>query len=174
MSYYAPFAQPINYYNPSFPNALQGQNYAQQAYGNQQQNVQTQGMNQIPQTDCTMIWVLGQNEAESYPVAPNCQVVLWDKNAPTIYVKSMSSNGIPSMRTLDFTERVENAKNHAKNSVDNLGDNFVKIDDFNALRSDFLRIEGEFNKIMEKQTEISGKTTSKTKNNAQKVKDGDQ
>ena len=39
----------------------------------------------ISQPTNDMIWVLGQTEAESYPVAPNNSVVLWDKNNPTIY-----------------------------------------------------------------------------------------
>ena len=52
-----------------------------------------------------MIWVLGEVEATSYPVAPNSTVTLWDKNQPTIYVKSVNIQGVPSMRVLDFTER---------------------------------------------------------------------
>lgn len=96
MSYYAPFYTPPTYYNPNYQNGYNGQNFAN---------------NSIPQTqaqaDTTMIWVLNKNEADGYPVAPNCSVTLWDKNAPTIYVKSMSSNGVPSMRILDYTERTE-------------------------------------------------------------------
>ena len=56
-----------------------------------------------------MIWVLGEVEATSYPVAPNSTVTLWDKNQPTIYVKSVNIQGVPSMRVLDFTERTAQA-----------------------------------------------------------------
>lgn len=134
MNYYAPFMQPINF-NPNMPNGMPGQNYIPQG---QQQNSSLQCHN-----DSTMIWVLGKNEAESYPVAPNCQVVLWDKNAPTIYVKSMSANGIPNMRTLDFTERTETSQNLPVN--DNV--KYVAIDDFNALKAEFEDLKKSINNL---------------------------
>lgn len=155
MSYYAPFIQPINYYNPNIPNGIQGQNYvSQQGYNNPPQNVQQQNVAQIQQTDAAMIWVLNKNEADSYPVAPNCSVVLWDKNAPTIYVKSMSSNGIPNMRTLDFTERTETAQNQAVNIENNLNNKFVGKDDFNALRADFEELKAKYNELEHMRSEV--------------------
>lgn len=157
MSYYAPFMQPINYYNPNIPNGVQGQNYTQpHGYNSQPQNIA-----QIPQTDSAMVWVLGKNEAESYPVAPNCQVVLWDKNAATIYVKSMSANGIPNMRTLDFTEREETAQNQTVSDKNALNNKFVGIDEFNALRSEFEELRKKYNegiKIAEESKAFSKKT----------------
>lgn len=152
MSYYAPFMQPINYYNPNIPNGMQGQNFPQQ--------VQAQNVTQIPQNDASMIWVLGKNEAESYPVAPNCQVVLWDKNADTIYVKSMSANGIPNMRTLDFTERTETAQNAP---ASNDFKRFVGIDDFNTLRSEFEDLRAKYNELERKNIEKTSKNDKKTK-----------
>lgn len=152
MSYYAPFMQPINYYTPNIPNAMPGQNYPQQG--------QPQNVTQIPQNDNSMIWVLGKNEAEGYPVAPNCQVVLWDKNADTIYVKSMSANGIPNMRTLDFTERTETAQNAPAN---NDFKRFVGIDDFNALRSEFEELRAKYNELEHKNIEKTSKNDKKPK-----------
>lgn len=58
-----------------------------------------------PKGSMELLWVLNENEATSYAVAPNNTVVLWDKNNPTIYVKSADAQGVPSMRILDFTER---------------------------------------------------------------------
>lgn len=165
MNYYAPFMQPMNYYNPNIPNGIQGQNFPQQNQ-TQMNNVQ-QNMAQMPQNDSSMIWVLGKNEAESYPVAPNCQVVLWDKNAATIYVKSMSANGIPSMRTLDFTERTETAQNQAINVENNLNGKFVGIDDFKVLRSEFEELKTKYDELErmqnEKNIEKSAKTDKKSK-----------
>ena len=163
MSYYAPFMQPINYYNPNISSGMQGQNFPQQG-----QQMNNPNVAQIPQNDSSMIWVLGKNEAESYPVAPNCQVVLWDKNAPTIYVKSMSANGIPNMRTLDFTERTENVPNQAINNENDMNDKFVGKDDFNALRSEFEDLRAKYNDLIQ-HSEV--KTNTKTKNNVQKVKE---
>lgn len=167
MSYYAPFMQPINYYNPNIPNGIQGPNYPQQG----QQQMNNQNVAQIPQNDNSMIWVLGKNEAESYPVAPNCQVVLWDKDAPTIYVKSMSANGIPNMRTLDFKERTENIQNQAVNNENNLNSKFVGIDDFNALRSEFDDLRKKYNEFERIQSE---KTIEKSLKTDKKSKGGDE
>lgn len=78
-----------------------------------------------------MIWVLNENEATSYPVAPNNTVTLWDKNLPTIYIKSVNASGVPSMRILDFKERVQSIPTPAHECT--CGKNFVSIETFNAL-----------------------------------------
>lgn len=83
MNYYAPFAAP-------------------QIYGQQ-----TGWQQPYQANDTQMIFVLNRNEAESYPVAPGCTVVLWDKMCPVIYIKSVSIDRIPSIRTIDYTERTE-------------------------------------------------------------------
>lgn len=173
MSYYAPFMQPINYYNPNIPNiqnGMQGQNYTPQV---QPQNSSLPiTTSSLPgNNDNSMIWVLGKNEAESYPVAPNCQVVLWDKNAATIYVKSMSANGIPSMRTLDFTERTETAQNSPVNNTNDLSNKFVGIDEFNALRSEFDELRAKYNEL-EHTRNIQ--TEEKMKSAVKKSKGGDE
>lgn len=168
MSYYAPFMQPINYYNPNTPNGMPGQNFPQQGQ-NSSLPITTSS---LPcNNDNTMIWVLGKNEAESYPVAPNCQVVLWDKNADTIYVKSMSANGIPNMRTLDFTERAENTQNQAVRNENNLSDKFVGIEDFNALRSEFEELRVKYIELERMQIEP---TEDKPKSNVKKTKGGNE
>lgn len=56
-----------------------------------------------------LIFVLGEVEATSYPVAPNNTVVLWDKDRPTVFIKSVNAQGVPSMKVLDYTERSQNA-----------------------------------------------------------------
>ena len=91
---YAPFYR-CGYFNPMQTQTMQNMAENQGQFLPQYQQPISQPTND-------MIWVLGQTEAESYPVAPNNSVVLWDKNNPTIYVKSVNANGIPSMRTLDF------------------------------------------------------------------------
>lgn len=64
---------------------------------------------QIPQASaqygCGIIWVLGEAEARGYPVAPGNTVILWDRDNPTIYVKSADISGIPSIRAFDLVER---------------------------------------------------------------------
>ena len=58
-----------------------------------------------------IIWVSGEAGAKSYLVAPNSTVVLWDSEAKTIYVKSADASGMPSMKVIDYTERVNEPAN---------------------------------------------------------------
>ena len=81
-----------------------------------------------PSTSNDMIWVLSEVEAQSYPVAPNNSVILWDKNNDVVYIKSVNMQGVPSMRVLDYKERT--ADNAAKTPTEQkctCGDKFVLI-----------------------------------------------
>lgn len=141
MAYYAPFYRPT-YYDP-----------VQQTMGqfNQQfQQPMSQQMQQAPmQTQPTndFLWVLNENEATSYPVAPNNTVTLWDKNLPTIYIKSVNAQGVPSMRILDFTERTSTAHRTPSMPSFNSSDNFVTLDSFNALKGDVEDLRGKFDEL---------------------------
>lgn len=165
--YYAPYARPMGYYNPSIPNVdnqnMQGgQPFSQPIQQPQQMPMQTpiQQMpmvQQMPTND--MIWVLGQTEAESYLVAPNNSVTLWDKNKDTVYIKSVNAQGIPSMRILDYTERT--ADNAPKMPIEHeckCGSKFVSIDKFNALESEFEALRSELEEL---KTKPKAKTVKK-------------
>ena len=56
-----------------------------------------------------IIWVQGEAGAKSFLVAPNTTVQLWDSEDQVIYLKSVDASGMPSMRILDYTERVTTA-----------------------------------------------------------------
>lgn len=125
----------------------------QQFMPNYQQPMQPiQPIQTIPQnTGDMMIFVLGENEASAYPVAPNNHVVLWDKNNPTIYVKSVNAQGIPSMRILDFNERTsDNAQKTPTEHKCECSGKFVPIEDFNSLQSRFDALFNEFNEFKSK------------------------
>ena len=155
MAYYAPFYRPTYYdpvqqsqigqYNPQF----------QQPMGQPMQNAQMPLQGQ-PTND--FIWVLNENEATSYPVAPNNTVTLWDKNLPTIYIKSVNAQGVPSMRVLDFVERT--ATNHTPpvGTSFNSPNNFVTIDSFNALKGDVEALRGKLDEMNAKPIAKSKKT----------------
>ena len=104
--YYAPYQRPMMYYNPSIPQEAQPMQSGH-PYGQPIQQPQMQQPMQIAQPTPTndMIWVLSEVEAQSYPVAPNNSVILWDKNNDVIYIKSANMQGVPSMRILDYQER---------------------------------------------------------------------
>ena len=158
---YAPFYR-SGYFNPmQTPNMAESQNQFAQPY---QAPMQT---NFAPTTQPTndMLWVLNENEASSYPVAQNNSVVLWDKNNPTIYIKSMNSQGIPSMRILDFTERNINTSNSQENAPKTheciCGDKFATKEQINAL-------EGKINDILDMYEELKDKQITKTTKSAKK------
>lgn len=152
MAYYAPFYRPT-YYDPVQPNPM-GQ------FNQQYQQSMPQPMQQAPiqgQPSNDFLWVLNENEATSYPVAPNNTVTLWDKNLPTIYIKSVNSQGVPSMRILDFTERTVTASTMPATPHFNCNDNFVTIDSFNALKGDVEALRGKLE-------ELNAKPVQKSKN----------
>ena len=153
MAYYAPFYRPT-YYDPVQPNHIgQFNQQYQQPMPQQMQPVQTA---QQPTND--FLWVLNENEATSYPVAPNNTVTLWDKNLPTIYIKSVNAQGVPSMRILDFVERTSATPTPPVGTAFNLPNNFVTIDSFNALKGDVESLRGKLDELKQKNTPKPKKT----------------
>ena len=135
--YYAPFYRPTYNEQGQNPNMAQFNQLFQQPMAQQMQPVQTA---QQPTND--FLWVLGQTEAEGYPVAPNNTVTLWDKNNPTIYIKSANAQGVPSIRILDFVERASNGSKTPAEHACKCGDNFVTKEQFKALEGKFDEIKG--------------------------------
>ena len=151
MAYYAPFYRPT-YYDPVQQNPM-GQ-FNQQYQQQMNQPIQQAPMQTQPTND--FLWVLNENEATSYPVAPNNTVTLWDKNLPTIYIKSVNAQGVPSMRVLDFTERTATAPKQPPVASFSSPSNFVTLDSFNALEAKFAALEGKVD-------ELRPKASAKTK-----------
>ena len=140
---YAPFYRG-GYFNPMQTPIMQAepQNQFTQPY---------QPMQNSAQPVNEMLWVLNENEATSYPVAPNNSVVLWDKNTPTIYIKSVNAQGVPSMRILDFTERIENTpESIPKSHICRCGDKFVTADKFEELKGKFEALTLKIENLTEK------------------------
>ena len=152
MAYYAPFYRPT-YYDPVQQSQMgQFNPQFQQPMGQPMQNAQMPMQGQ-PTND--FLWVLNENEATSYPVAPNNTVILWDKNLPTVYIKSVNAQGVPSMRVLDFTERTSTASKQPVSAHFGSSNNFVTVDSFNALEAKFAALEG---KVEELRPKASAKT----------------
>lgn len=155
MAYYAPFYRPT-YYDPVQTNPM-GQ-FNQQYPQTMAQPMQTAPMPIQNQPTNDFLWVLNENEATSYPVAPNNTVTLWDKNLPTIYIKSVNAQGVPSMRILDFTERTATAPRMPSTPPFNSPDNFVTLDSFNALKGDVEALRGKLDELKPKNTPKTKKT----------------
>lgn len=147
MQYYAPFYRPM-YYN----NQMQNTPETMPQYNQQYQQAILPQIQTTPAISNDFLWVLNENEATSYPVAPNNSVTLWDKNQPTIYIKSVNAQGVPSMRILDFTERLPNSPKTTQSSGLNNDNNFVTIDVFNQLKGEFEALTARFEEMQTKPT----------------------
>lgn len=163
----------------AYPNYYQGGYFPQyqngavpdilnQYKGQYQQPIMQQPMVQQMQTPTQtndMIWVLNENEATSYPVAPNNSVVLWDKNEPIIYVKSVNNQGMPSMRVLYFEERSATPSNLPKNAPKThectCGDKFATKEQLNAVEVKINDILAMYEELKDKQTPKTAKSTKK-------------
>lgn len=75
------------------------------------QNYYQQPNYQGMQNQDSRIWVQGEVGAKAYLVAPNNTVALWDSEKPIIYIKSVSSNGMPEMQILAYTTYKEENNN---------------------------------------------------------------
>lgn len=147
--------QPMNnYYGQPYYQGGAVPDTLNQYKGQYQQPVQPQPMPQqmmpapIPSND--MIWVLGEIEATSYPVAPNNTVTLWDKNEHTVYIKSVNAQGVPSMKVLDYSERTAEGRNEPPQHECQCGKDFVHINDFNQLKADFEALAGKVDAMQSK------------------------
>ena len=147
--------QPMNnYYGQSYYQGSAVPDTLNQYKGQYQQPMQPQPMPQqmmpasIPSND--MIWVLGEIEATSYPVAPNNTVTLWDKNEHTVYIKSVNAQGVPSMKVLDYSERTAEGKNEPHEHECQCNKDFVHIDEFNQLKANFEALVNKVEAIQSK------------------------
>lgn len=140
------YGQPNGFYMPNYnPYAMQNNgavpdmlSQAKLQYSPIQSPLQSQ------KSSSDMIFVLNENEAGAFPVAPNNSVVLWDKNQKTFYIKTANAQGIPSMQTYDFTERTETPQNAPNKTLDDLDDKFVTLEQFEALQGKLKALESKF------------------------------
>ena len=170
---YAPFYRG-GFFNPmqtpTMPQMADNQNQFAPPYQQPIQNPIQQPTQQNASWN-DMIWVLNENEATSYPVAPNNSVVLWDKNNPTIYVKSVNAQGMPSMRILDFTERNINTSNSQENAPKThectCGNKYATKEQINDLR-------GKIDDLMAKYEELTHPIVEKPKTTTKESKESEE
>ena len=114
-----------------------------------------------------MIWVLSEGEAQSYPVAPNNSVILWDKNSDVVYIKSVNAQNVPSFRVLDYKERTpDNAPKTPVEHECKCGSKFVPKEDFVALQKEFEALRSEWETLKEKpKAKTAKKAAEEAENN---------
>lgn len=99
------------------------------------QQVYPQSYPQFQQQNNPFIWIQGGVAgAQSYQVAPNNTVVLWDSEEQSIYIKSADMQGKPSIRILDYTIRSE-APRTAQNALYGNDTQTPTKEDISALQS---------------------------------------
>ena len=159
---YAPFYRG-GYFNPmqtpTMPTMADNQGQFAQPY---QAPLQNNPLS-TPTPNNDMIFVLGQNEAESYPVAPNATVTMWDKNQKTFYIKTANAQGIPSMQIYDFTERVQTPSNSPTEHVCTCGDKYATKEQINDLRAKLDDLTAKYEELAHPIVEKPKTTTKKTK-----------
>lgn len=85
-----------------------------------------------------LIFVLDENAARSYPIGNGQKIILWDKNYPKFYIKSVDMAGIPSFRKFSFTEDVVDQPNiETSKPVETVTDVYVTKTDMEKMFSDF-------------------------------------
>ena len=126
MAYYAPF------YRPTYYDQMNTPGFNQQPIVQQVQQMPTPA----PQTNNGLVWVQGEVAAKSYPVAPNCTVMLMDSEGERFYLKSADASGMPlPLRVFEYTER-----NNAPTGDFNGGTSgFSEMDDRFVTREEFER-----------------------------------
>jgi hypothetical protein len=105
-------------YNNYFPTSYQPmqpvyQQPYQQPYQQQYQQ-QYQAQQQTTSASRSINWVQGEEGAKSWQVAPGASVLLMDSENPVFFIKSSDASGMPlPLRIFDYTERTQQAQNHA-------------------------------------------------------------
>ena len=91
-------------------------------------------MQQPRQDSNGLIWVQGEAGAKSWFVASGATVLLMDSENPRFYIKSADMNGMPAMRTFEYSEIGAQKPKIAAPETE-----FVTADAFNAFREDVLK-----------------------------------
>ena len=167
---YAPFYRG-GYFNPmqtpTMPQMADNQNQFAPSYQQPMQTNPAPMPIQTQQTNDTMLFVLNENEASAYPVAPNNSVVLWDKNNKTFYIKTANAQGIPSMQIYDFKERVQTQENATKTHECACGDKYATKEQINDLK-------GKIDDLTAKYEELSHPVIEKPKTTTKKSKESEE
>ena len=135
---YFPTLQPFGYQDQL--NQLRNANPMQNQMpmqGFPQYQAQPQLPMQQPRQDANGLnWVQGEAGAKSWYITPGSTVLLMDSENQRFYLKSADMNGVPAMRTFEYSEvGVQPQKpQEAPQTVD-----FVSVEEFNRFRDEVLK-----------------------------------
>ena len=126
-------------YNPNyfFPNGYQPM---QMQPIPQQMNPQQAMIQNPPQSGGSggILWVQGEEGAKAFPVGAGNTVLMMDVESPTVYMKTVESNGRPQpLKVYDLVERT--AQNQSVSPSDSKERN-VSREEFEELRSEVRKL----------------------------------
>lgn len=109
--------------------------YTPQIYypNNYQPYQMQQPVPQQNQSNNGLIWVTGEIGAKSYLVAPNQSVLLMDSEGDRFYLKSTDGAGMPTLRTFEYKEVLQNATQCSQTSLNNAEIEFVTKQEYKAI-----------------------------------------
>ena len=94
-----------------------------------------------------ILWVSNEQEAVSYPVAPNAAVALWDSSRPSVYIKQADASGKPTMKIYDLSERALNASQGASKDRESKDIEYATKSEMDAISRDFEALKDEIKTI---------------------------
>lgn len=94
-----------------------------------------------------MLWVQGEAAAKSWAVAPGASVVLWDSEAPYIYIKSADLSGIPSIRRLKWEDSPSDVP---QNSHGAHSDAFAPMEEVRVIKDKIAALEARMEAMTNK------------------------
>ena len=80
-----------------------------------------------------LIWVQGEAGAKSWFVNPGATVLLMDSETMRFYLKSADMNGVPAMRTFEYSEVGAPKQQEAAPAAQ-----FVTVEEFNDFKSEVM------------------------------------
>lgn len=147
-------------YNNYYPNLYQPYNAYLQNQMSQIPQTPMQQPNPIPQANISqpvttgMIWISNEQEANTYPVAPNNAVALWDSNNPVVYVKQADASGKPYLKIYDLTERTQTTSGTPKPEFAEKTEIEGLKADFDGFRNELKAIKKDITNLKRKRDEI--------------------
>ena len=79
-----------------------------------------------------VIWVQGEAGAKAYPVGAGNSVLMMDVESPTVYMKTVETNGMP--QPLKIYDLIERTSQNATTTTPTHENVYVTKDEFNAFR----------------------------------------
>lgn len=137
--------------------------YPQNNYSNYQQNypqipqqigaqMPIQQPQQTQSSNSGLIWVTGEVGAKSYLVAPNQSVLLMDSEGDRFYLKTTDSAGMPTLRTFEYKEVLQNTQQIVNKTDKSLETQYVTREEYNALNNKYDELVARLEEIQKPKT----------------------